>query len=93
MWFILGIAAIMTAALNIVWAVRGRQAKWFRFSSLSLTALTICAQYSMVEKWVQREDWSALMDVVPGMGNVLWFLVIASIVINGASLFIKNNRK
>ena len=49
--------------------------------------------YSMVEKWVQREDWSALMDVVPGMGKVLWFLVVASIIINGVSLFIKNDRK
>ena len=93
MWFFLGVAAIVTAVCNIVWAARGRQAKWFRFASLSLTALTMCAQYSMVEKWVQHEDWSALMDVVPGMGKVLWFLVVASIIINGVSLFIKNDRK
>lgn len=92
MWFFLGVAAIITAALNVVWMIRGRQAKWFRFISLSLTALTMCAEYSLVENWVSRKDWSALMDVVPSMGKVLWFLVIASILINSISLFMKNDR-
>ena len=92
MWFFLGVAAIITAALNLIWTVRGRQAKGFRFISLSLTSLTMCAEYSLVEKWVSHKDWSALMDVVPGMGKVLWFLVVASILINSISLFAKNDR-
>lgn len=89
MWMFLGAAAIITAVLNFVWTIRKKDAKWFRFISLSLTALTLCAEYSLVEKWVLKEDWSALTDVVPGMVKVLLILTIASILINSISLFRK----
>ena len=89
MWLFLGIAAIITAGLNLIWTIRDQDAKWFRFISLSLTALTLCAEYSLVEKWVLKEDWSALMDVVPGMSKTLLVLTIASILINSISLFKK----
>lgn len=89
MWLFLGVAAIIAALLNIVCATRNKEAKWFRFISVSLTALTLCAEYSLVEKWVLKEDWSALMDVVPGMSKALWILTIASILINSISLFRK----
>lgn len=48
---------------------------WFRFISLSLTALTLCAFYSADAKWVLNEDWSALMDVVPTLSKTLWAIV------------------
>ena len=89
MWLFLGVAAIITAGLNLIWTIRDQDAKWFRFISLSLTALTLCAEYSLVEKWVSKEDWSALMDVVPGMSKTLLVLTIASILINSISLFKK----
>ena len=92
MWVFFGIAAIVFAVLNIVWAIRRREAKWFRFISMSLTALTVCAEYSLIKKWVMHEDWGALMDVVPGMTGALWFLVAASIVINGVSLLLEPRR-
>lgn len=92
MWALFGSAAIVFAVLNIVWAIRGRETKWFRFISLSLTALTMCAEYGLIKNWVMYEDWNALTDVVPGMTGALWFLVIASIVINGVSLFFKPSR-
>lgn len=89
MWLFLGVAAIITAVLNIVWTVRNKDAKWFRFISVSLTALTLCAEYSLVEKWVLNEDWSALTDVVLGMPKALLILTITSILINSISLFQK----
>ena len=89
MWPVFGIAAIIAAILNLAFCFSGREAKYFRFASLSLTALTICAMYSMVNNYVSAEDWSALMDVVPAMTRALWFLLIASILINGVSLFVK----
>ncbi|WP_101696365.1 hypothetical protein [Clostridium minihomine] len=92
MWMVFGIAAIITAILNVVWGVRSQDAKWFRFISLSLTAFTLCAFYSANAKWVLNEDWSALMDVVPTMSKVLWILTIVSILINSVSLFKKNDR-
>lgn len=89
MWFVFGAAAIIAAILNLYFCFSGREAKYFRYASLSLTALTMCAQYSMVNNWVFEKDWSALMDVVPATTRLLWILVIASILINGVSLFIK----
>ena len=92
MWLFLSVAAVITAVLNIVWTMRNQDAKWFRFISLSLTALTLCAEYSLVEKWVLNEDWSALTDVVPDTSKVLLALTIASILINSISLFKKCNK-
>ena len=89
MWLFLGVSAMVAAMLNIAWTVRNKDAKWFGFISVSLTAFTLCAEYGLVEKWVLKEDWSALMDVVPGMSKTLWILTAISVLINGASLFLK----
>ena len=86
MWIFLGVAAIITAILNVVQSIKNQDAKWFRFISLSLTALTLCTFYSTVAEWVLNEDWTALMDVVPTMSKSLWSLTIVSILINGISL-------
>ena len=64
-----------------------KRAKWYRFCSLSLTALTVCAFYSDGARRVIREDWAGLMDTMPTMNKALWVLVILSIVINSVSLF------
>lgn len=92
MWIILGVAAVVTAILNIIWTMKNQDAQWFRFISMSLTALTLCVFYSTNAEWVLNEDWSALMDVVPTMSKALWGLTIASIVINSISLFKKGSR-
>ncbi len=92
MWIIFGSAAILSAVLNIVWAAKGREPKWFRFISLSFTALTLCAFYSINAKWVINEDWIALMDVVPAMTRNLWVLTVLSVVINSVTLFWKTDR-
>ncbi len=92
MWMILGAAAIITALLNLVWYSKNKDAKWFRYLSLSLTALTLCEFYSTDAKWVLNEDWAALMDVVPTMSKTLWGLTFASILINSVSLFNKDGK-
>ena len=92
MWLFFGTTAIITAVLNIVWTLKGLDAKWFRFISLSLTAFTLCTFYTQVYQWVLIEDWSALYDVLPTVSKALWFLTIASIIINSISLFKKFNK-
>ena len=64
MWIFFGMVAIMSAILNIVWAAKGRESKWFRFISLSFTVLTLCAFYSINAKWAINEDRIALMDTL-----------------------------
>lgn len=91
-WLFFGITAIITAILNVIWTLRHREAKWFRFSSLAFTVFTLCAFYAQAAHWVLVEDWVALMDVLPSTSNVLWFLTTASVVINSVSLFKKSDR-
>lgn len=87
MWLISGIAAIVTAALNVISAAKKKEAKWFRFGSLSLTALTLCAFYSAGADWISQEDWAAAADVLPTMSKLLWGLTTVSILLNSVSLF------
>lgn len=87
MWLVFGISAIIFAGFNLISAFKRKNAKWFRFTSLSLTALTMCAFYSDGAMRVVKEDWSGLMDTMPTVSKALWFCVIVSIVINSISLF------
>jgi len=91
-WFFFGINAIITAILNVIWTLRNREAKWFRFCSLSFTVFTLCSFYAEAAHWILVEDWSALMDVVPITSNMLWFLTVVSVAINSISLFKRSDR-
>jgi len=90
MWIVFGIAAIVTAIANIICLILHKESKWFRFASLALTALTLCAFYGLAAKIVLSEDWSGALDVIPTLSKPLWFLTIVSILLNSFSLFIKN---
>lgn len=87
MWLVFGIGAVIFAGFNVIWAFRNKNAKWFRFFSLSLTALTVCSFYADGAIRVVREDWGGLMDIMPTMSKALWFCVALSIMINSISLF------
>ena len=91
MWLILGIVSIIFALLNVIFAIKNKSSKWYRFCSLSLTALTVCAFYSEAATRVVKEDWAGLMDTMPTLKKVLWVLVILSIAINSVSLFKGND--
>ena len=93
MWILFGIGAIITAIAGFICFVKHREAKWFRFASLSLTALTLCAFFSQVAGWTQAEDWSAMIDVVPTLSTLLWILTVLSILLNSISLFAKKQAK
>ena len=60
---------------------------------LSFTALTVCAEYTLVSDWVKAEDWTALMDVVPSMETALWVLTVLAIAMNLAPVFLEAKRK
>ncbi len=83
MWLLFGIVAIMTAILNMAFGLGGKKnSKWFGFTSLSSTALTVCAFYSDAAHRVIKEDWAGLLDILPPVSKFLWVCVISSILIN-----------
>ncbi len=90
MWLVFGVGAIVFAVINVFLSFKGKDVKWFRFLSLSLTALTLCAFYYDGAIRVTHEDWGGLMDIMPTLSKALWFCTIASILINSISLFGKN---
>ncbi len=92
MWLFFGIGAILCAVMNGLRAHQNRNADWFRFASMALTALTVCAFYSDAAVRVVHEDWNGLVDILPTMGKFLWICVGVSILINSVSLFKKSRR-
>ncbi|WP_019152416.1 hypothetical protein [Robertmurraya massiliosenegalensis] len=93
MWVILGVLAIVATLINLYMYVSGKDYKLYMAMGLSFTALTLCAEYSLVSVWVEAEDWAALMDVVPGMERALWFLTMVSILLNIAPILLERLRK
>ena len=89
LWIVFGIAAIITAIANVLCVMLRREAKWFRFISLALTALTLCAFYGLAAQIVLSEDWSGALDVIPTLSKPLWILTGLSILLNSFSLFKK----
>ncbi len=89
MWIILGITAIVATFINLYLYQAGKDYKLAMAMGLSFTALTLCADYSYVSRWVKVEDWAALSDVVPGMARAFWFLTIASIILNVAPIILE----
>lgn len=92
MWLILGPIAIIATCINLYMYKAGKDYKLAMAMGLSFTALTLCAEYSLVSEWVKSEDWSALGEV-PNFERVLWFLTIVSILLNISPIFLERKGK
>ncbi|MFE8696111.1 hypothetical protein ACFYKT_07070 [Cytobacillus sp. FJAT-53684] len=93
LFMIFGVVAIVATFINLYMYKVGKDYKLAMVIGLSFTALTLCAEYSLVSVWVEVEDWAALMDVVPGMERALWFLTIVSILLNIAPILLERKGK
>jgi hypothetical protein len=83
MWIICGILSCVFTVLGWVLVVKeSHKASWASFCSLSFTVLTVLMGYRQVLYWVNREDWSALMDVVPSTYKVFVGFAIVLILAN-----------
>ena len=90
MWLIFGGIAIIATFINLYLYTKGKNYHLAMAIGLSFTALTLVAEYNMVSNWVDVEDWSALLDVVPTMSTLLWILTIISILLNIVPAFIES---
>ncbi|MEG0261110.1 MAG: hypothetical protein RR651_14675 [Lysinibacillus sp.] len=93
MWLVLGLIAIVATFINLFMYTTGRDYKLAMAMGLSFTALTLCAEHTLIADWVNVEDWAAIGDVVPTMSKVLWFLTIASILLNIAPILLEMKNK
>jgi len=92
MWLIIGLIAIVATFINLYMYIAGKDYKFAMAMGLSFTALTLCAEYSLVSEWVKKEDWS-LLGEIPNYGRVLWFLTIVSILLNIAPILLERTGK
>ena len=94
-WLLLGALAFLLALVNLVLALlgkkRGQNALLFR--RLACGILTMLEEYRLAVEWVQREDWSALMDVLPAMEMVLTAAVFLGLGLNLAALVLHRVRR
>ncbi|WP_276929525.1 hypothetical protein [Herbinix luporum] len=93
LFMIFGVIAIVATFINLYMYKVGKDYKLAMAMGLSFTALTLCAEYSLVSVWVEVKDWAALEDVVPGMERTLWFLTIVSILLNIAPILLERKGK
>lgn len=93
MWLILGIIAIVATFINLYMYKVGKDYRLAMAMGLSFTALTLCAEHSLISNWVKGEDWSALLDVVPTMEKTLWILTVVCILLNIAPIFLELKNK
>ncbi|KOP84135.1 hypothetical protein ACFFHH_20240 [Cytobacillus solani] len=93
LFMIFGVIAIVATFINLYMYKVGKDYKLAMAIGLSFTALTLCAEYSLVSVWVEVKDWAALEDVVPGMERALWFLTIVSILLNIAPILLERKGK
>lgn len=93
MWVILGSIAIVLTFINLYMYAAGKDYKLAMALGLSFTALTLCAEYSLVSEWVEVKDWAAIEDVVPGMERALWFLTFVSIILNITPILLERKGK
>lgn len=92
MWLILGFISIVTTFINLYMYTTSKDYKLAMAMRLSFTALTLCAEYSLVTEWVKVENWPALWEV-PNFERVFWFLTIVSILLNIAPILLELKNK
>lgn len=90
MWIFFSIASVVFTGLHSYAAFAGKSmAKSMAFAAFGFTALTLLSEYAMVVSWVQAEDWSALLDVVPSMFPILIVYTVILVAANGLLLFVE----
>lgn len=87
MWLVFGIMAVIFAILNLVFAFKGKEAKYFRFMSMALSIITLWVALKEELNLFFIKDFSALEDTAPTLINGLFVCSAGSIIINSVSLF------
>lgn len=91
MWNLNTLACIVINALiwcagiiiqAIIFQKISAKALWASVCSLAFVSITLLMEYRMVWNWVNKEDWSALLDVVPSIFPMLTGYVIIMLLAN-----------
>lgn len=83
MWLLCGILSVILCIAGWIMASKKETlAQWACFCSLAFVAITLLMEYRMVLNWVNKADWSALLDVVPSTFSTLSGYVVIMLLTN-----------
>lgn len=90
MWLVTGVIAFVAVVLNIIFLFNKRYKYCIVLVWISLSSglIVLLSMYRLINLWVQAEDMSSLMDVVPTMSNVLAGIVLIGIILNAIVVFV-----
>ncbi len=90
MWIVCGVISVIFCVIAWIMTMnKNKKANLASMCSLSFVAITLLMEYGMVVNWVNKEDWSAMLDVVPSMFPILCGYVILLLCANIAAI-VKN---
>ena len=94
-WLLLGALAFLLALVNLTLALlgKGREQNGLLFGSLACGVLAMLEEYRLAVQWVQKGDWSTLMDVLPAMEMVLTAAIFLGLGLNLAALVLHRVRR
>ena len=94
MWLLCGAASALFCAAGWLMAWKdSSKALWAGVCSLTFVSLTLLMEYRQVLNWVNKEDWSALLDVVPSMFSILAGYVIIMLIANLFLVFFAGRKR
>lgn len=87
MWIATAAAGLLAAGVAVALGARGSAKTGLAVTAaLVCAALTLLLEYRLVLDWVQQEDWSAMLDVVPTMYRALCGYVLLVFLGSAAAL-------
>lgn len=83
MWMIMAFLSIGFCVAGYIMVLKKNTGVcWASASSLAFVSLTLLVEHKMILDWVVKEDWSALLDVIPGMFSITSAYVIVLFIAN-----------
>ncbi len=93
MWLAAGIMSVVFCVIALAMSVmKNEKACWASACSLSFVAISLLMEYRLILNWVSKNDWSALMDVIPSMYGFFCRYVIIMLILN-AAVIVLNTRQ
>ncbi len=83
MWIICGVISIIFCICGWILKIKeSNRAVLSAICSLAFVIATLLVQYKMVLDWVNKKDWTALMDVMPSTFVILCVYAVILIFAN-----------
>lgn len=83
MWLLcMGLSVVLTMVAFVLVLRKRDKAIWASVSSLVFVIVSLLFEYKMVLDWVNKNDWTAMLDVIPTTFVMLCIYAVVIVFIN-----------